>query len=116
MADQVWETQMAPYQHELDAITEDVCVRVGAYQERLAQMDAALQAELAPLQARVDMLRHAVEVAMRRFRPALPPRPEADTEPVDEETWLFDGQRDSLSQLAIFKARKHGQAADELTA
>jgi hypothetical protein len=53
---------------------------------------------------------------MRRFRPALPPSPEADTEQVDEETWLFDGQRDYLSQLAIYKARKHGQDADELSA
>jgi hypothetical protein len=79
-------------------------------------MDAALQAELAPLQERVQRLRHAVEVAMRRFHPALPPSPEADTAPVDEDTWLFGGQRDYLSQLAIYKARKHGQDADELTA
>jgi hypothetical protein len=53
---------------------------------------------------------------MRRFYPDLPPSPEADTEPVDEDTWLFDGQRDYLSQLAIYKARKHGQDADELSA
>jgi hypothetical protein len=58
----------------------------------------------------------AVAGAMVRFRPALPARPEADTEPVDEETWRFDGQRDSLTQLSIYKARTHGQAADELTA
>jgi len=81
-----------------------------------AQMDAALQAELAPLQERMETLRHAVEVAMWRFHPTLPTRPEADTEPVDEETWLFDGQRDYLCQLAIYKARKHGQDADEPTA
>jgi hypothetical protein len=116
VADQAWETQMAPYQQALDAITEDVHALVGEYQERLAQMDAALQAELAPLQERMETLRHAVEVAMWRFHPTLPTRPEADTEPVDEETWLFDGQRDYLRQLAIYKARKHGQDADELTA
>ena len=116
MADQFWEARMAPYQQALDAITEEVGEIVGRYRDQLAQMDAALQAELAPLQERVDMLRHAVEVAMRRFRPALPPSPEADTEPVDEEMWLFDGQRDYLRQLSIYKARKHGQDADDLTA
>ncbi len=88
---------MAPYQQALDAITEEVGEIVGRYQDQLAQMDAALQAELAPLQERVDALRRAVEVAMRRFHPTLPPSPEADTEPVDEDTWLFDGQRDYLS-------------------
>jgi hypothetical protein len=55
-------------------------------------------------------------MAMRRFRPVLPPSPEADTESVDEDTWLFDGQRDYLRQLAIYKARKHGPDADDLTA
>ena len=55
-----------------------------------AVMDAVLQAELAPLQERVQRLRHAVDVAMRRFRPALPTCLEADTAPVDEEAWLFD--------------------------
>jgi hypothetical protein len=107
---------MAPYQQALDAIAEEVGEIVGRYRDQLAQMDAALQAELAPLQQRMEMLRRAVDTAMRRFHPALPPSPEADTEPVDEETWLFDGQRDYLSQLAIYKARKHGQATDELTA
>jgi hypothetical protein len=116
VADQFWEAQMAPYQQELDAITEEVGEIVGRYRDQLAQMDAALQAELAPLQERVQRLRHAVEVEMQQFYPALPPSPETDTEPVDEETWLFDGQRDYLSQLAIYKARKHGQDADELSA
>jgi hypothetical protein len=101
---------------ELDAITEDVRALVWRYQERLAQMDAALQAELAPLQERVDRLRNAVEGAMRRFHPALPARPEAETDLVDEVTWLFDGRRDYLTQLSSYQARKNGQAVDELTA
>jgi hypothetical protein len=50
---------------------------------------------------------------MRRFRPALPPRPEADTAPVDEDTSLFDGQRDDLTQLSSHQARQHGQGSDE---
>ena len=107
---------MAPYQQELDAITEEVHAIVAHHREQLAQVDVALQAELALLGTRVHQVRHAAEVAMRQFRPALPMRHEADTEPVDEETWLFDGQRDDLSQLSIYKARRHGQTADEFTA
>jgi hypothetical protein len=85
------------YQQELDAITEAVPTIARRYQDQLAQMDAAVQAQLAPLQERVQRLRHVVEVAMGRFHPALPLRPDADTEPVDEETWLFDGQREYLT-------------------
>ena len=46
---------------------------------------------------------------MRQFRPVLPPSPEADTVGMNEEMWLFDGQRDYLRQLAIYKAREHRQ-------
>jgi hypothetical protein len=53
---------------------------------------------------------------MGGFRLALPARPEAEADPLDEDTWLFDGQRDYLTQLSIYKARKNGQAADELMA
>jgi hypothetical protein len=116
MAEQAWEAQMGPYRQERDAISEDVRGIVEGYQAQLAQMDAALQAALAPLRERVEALRRAVEVAMRRFRPALPERPEAGTEPVDEEAWLFDGQRPYLTQLSIYKARRDGHGSDELTA
>jgi len=44
---------MAPYQQALDAIAEEVGEIVGRYRDQLAQMDEALQAELAPLQERV---------------------------------------------------------------
>jgi hypothetical protein len=57
VAELAWKRQMAPYQQALDAITEEVGEIVGRYQDQLAQMDAALQAELAPLQQRMEMLR-----------------------------------------------------------
>jgi hypothetical protein len=116
MAEQAWDEQMAPHRQERDAIAADVRAIVEAYQGQLAQMDAALQAELAPLWERAEALRRAVEVVMRGFRPALPPRPEAETQPVDEEAWLFDGQRPYLMQLSIYKAHRNGYGSNELTA
>jgi hypothetical protein len=116
LADEAWRQQIAPYHAEIDDITEEVRSIVTRYQTRLAQMDAELQAELRPWREHVERLRYAVEVEMGRFRPPLPPGPEADIEPTDEETWLFDARRDYLTQLAIYKARKNGQAGDMLTA
>ena len=116
VAEQVWDEQLAPHRREIESITEDVRTIVTRYQEYLARMDTALQSELAPLQERSERLRHAVEVEVARFHPVLPRRPEADPAPVDEDAWLFDGQRDYFAQLAIYKARKHGQAGDKLTA
>jgi hypothetical protein len=116
IAIQLWEEQITPYREEVEAIAEEARAIAGPYQHQLAEMDADLQAKLAPLRERVERLRHAVEVEMGGFCPALPPRPEAETDPVDEDTWLFDGQRDYLTQLAIFKARKNGQASDKLMA
>jgi hypothetical protein len=69
-----------------------------------------------PIWERAEALRRAVEVVMRGFRPALPARPEAETEPVDEEAWLFDGQRPYPTQLAIYKAHRNGYGSNELTA
>jgi hypothetical protein len=116
LAADAWRQRIASYQDELDDITEEVRTIVARYQPQLAQMNADLQAELAPWRERVERLRRAVAVEMVRFRPALPVHPEAETEPVDEETWLFDAQRDYLTQLSIYKARKNGRASDELTA
>jgi hypothetical protein len=112
LAEQVWDDQLAALRQELDTITEGVRAVVARYQPQLAQLDTDLQAELAPWRERVKRLRHAVAVEMVRFRPALPVRPEAETALVDEVRWLFDGQRDYLTQLAIYKARKNGQAAE----
>jgi hypothetical protein len=52
---------------------------------------------------------------MRRLRPAVPAHPEAETDLVDDETGLFEGQRADLPQLSISQERTSGQASDELT-
>jgi hypothetical protein len=115
-AEQVWEDQLAPHRQEIDRITADARAIVGQYQAQLAQMDAALQSALTPLRERAERLRHAVVVEMSRFHPALPARPEADPDLVDEAAWLFDAQRDYLTQLSMYKARKNGHTTNELTA
>jgi hypothetical protein len=114
VADEAWSEQTAPYQEEIDEITAGVRTIVTGYQARLSRMDAALQAELRPWRERMERLRHAVAGEMDRFHPILPLRPEADIEPIDEEAWLFDARRDYLTQLAVYKARKHRHGVDDV--
>jgi hypothetical protein len=56
-------------------------------------------------------IHYGIQDEVDAFDPALPERPEAEVEPGNEDDWLFDGQRDYLTQLAIYKARKN--VADE---
>jgi len=70
LAEQAWDELLAAHRQELDTITEEVRAIVARYQPHLAQMDADLQAELAPWRERVESLRSAVAVEMVRFRPA----------------------------------------------
>jgi hypothetical protein len=64
-----------------------------------------------------QLLRQTVQEERERFarEVELPERPEAETDAIDEEAWLYSSDRDYLAQLAMYKARKNGQASDERT-
>jgi hypothetical protein len=49
---------------------------------------------------------HAIENRRESFDPELPDRPAPETDEVDESDWLFDSQRDYLTQLKHYKDRK----------
>jgi hypothetical protein len=76
------------------------------YESRLAAMDAELQAELDPFRSRIETLRQAVENLKETFALALPDRPDPEVEEPDESGWLFDTERDYLTQLGYYQARK----------
>jgi hypothetical protein len=90
----------------LDDLRSDIDAIVSRYQGRLAAMDAELQAELAPFQERLDVLRHAVGELQESFPPDLPDRPEPEGEEPYEGHWLFNAARDYLTQLSDYQARK----------
>ena len=58
IASQLWEERITPYREELEGITAEARAIVGPYQNQLAEMDADLQAKLAPLRERAKRLRH----------------------------------------------------------
>ena len=49
---------------------------------------------------------HAVENLREEFDPELPERPDPEIDEVNEDHWLFDSQRDYLTQLKHDKDRK----------
>jgi hypothetical protein len=63
-------------------------------------------ADLEPLGERLEALRHAVALRAESLEIALPDRPEPETDPPDEDAWLFDSERDYFEQLDYYKARR----------
>jgi hypothetical protein len=111
-AEEAWEAHMAPYREELDSIEQDARQIAARYEDALRQLNDHLQVELAPLHERMASVRQAVQEEMAQFQVVLPERPEAETDLVDADDWLFDSNRTYLAQLAMYKARKNGQAED----
>jgi hypothetical protein len=56
----------------------------------------------------LNVLQHAVWEAQDAFNPTLPERPQPHVEPGDESTWLYDSQRDYLTQLSVYKRHGNG--------
>ncbi len=74
----------------------------GRYRVRLEALAAELDAELEPLDERLETLQHAIEEKLLDLDPDLPPLPEPEANPSDEG-WLFDSRRDYLDQLRHYK-------------
>jgi hypothetical protein len=117
LAEEAWDERLAPLREERDAIERDVRRLIADYTEDLQRLKDRLQEDMAPLEERAARLRQVVRDERERFtrEVVLPERPEAETDAIDEEGWLYSSDRDYLTQLARYKARKNGQASDEPT-
>jgi hypothetical protein len=111
-AEEAWDERMAPHREEIETIEQEARQIAAGYEGELRRLDERLQAELAPLYARLEVIRQAVLEDMRRFTVELPERPEPETSYPDEYDWLFASDRDYFTQLAMYKARKNGPAKD----
>jgi hypothetical protein len=109
-AEEAWNERMAPRREELAAIEQEARQIAARYEDALRRLNDRLQVELAPLHERKEAVRQAVQEEMALFQVTLPERPEPETDPVDEGDWLFASNRTYLAQLAMYKARKNGQA------
>jgi hypothetical protein len=76
------------------------------YEARLDSLNDQLQAQLAPLKERLLTIQQELDTKIEEFAPELPVRPGPEIETPDEHGWLFDGHRDYMTQLAVYKARQ----------
>jgi hypothetical protein len=77
------------------------------YQRQLESLSAALGDDLAPLQERLDAVRHAAHEWLTELEVDLPERPVAETADVDESDFLYAAERGYLEQLQVYKRHKY---------
>ena len=103
-----WQAATANERQELEAIEADAHAMVEGYRERLERLADELDAELAPLAERLEVVRQAAQVAAATLAASLPDCPEPSVTVPDESGWLFDSSRDYLDQLDAYRAHRHG--------
>jgi hypothetical protein len=103
-----WEETIAEEDGERVAIEQEAREICERYEERAAELNHQLQAELAPLKERIDALTHALATKGSRLEIDLPCRPSGSVaDDMEEETeWLFDSSRDYLEQMAVYRKFK----------
>jgi hypothetical protein len=87
---------------EVDGIRAEAEEIYAVYRERLANIAEELNAELAPLDRRLETVQQAVREKLESLEPALPGLPEGEAYP-DDDGWLFDTRRDYMEQLFRYK-------------
>jgi len=110
-AEAMWEAAIAPQRATLNQVARDLAAILARYEQQLAPLSEALDAELAPHRAALEAVRHAVQVERERFAPNFPPRPEPERVWDDEDDWLYDSGRSYLDQLTSYK-RRAGDAGE----
>ncbi len=110
-AGNAWRAETGGTQAELDAIAREARLIAQRYEGVLEQLDAELQRELAPLHARLGALRESLRVTAQGFEMALPERPQPQRAKTNDDGWLFDSQRDYLTQLDYYRGGNEERSA-----
>ncbi len=108
---QEWQAQTHSEAADLGLYKAQAIQVVRSYESRLQALADEMAMELEPIQKRIEAVRQVVQERIDDFSPALPERPEPETDYVDEYDVLFDSNRDYMDQLAVYQARKNGEAA-----
>jgi hypothetical protein len=85
---------------EIKAEAEQIYSR---YRPRAEELAVELNAELAPLDERLQALQQAAREKMEALEADLPEIPEGDPGDPEDEDWLFDSRREYLEQLDYYK-------------
>ena len=115
-AEGAWEELIQQEADELEQIKRDADAIAKKYMRRAAKLRQSFNADIKPIQERLDVVQHAVEQKAREFEMTLPDRPEAVAADVDESAWLFDSSRSYLDQLACYRRHKGTSNGDTLAA
>jgi hypothetical protein len=105
-----WKQETQAERATLRAIDIRASAIARGYVAELRALSERMEAEIAPLQEQLEELRLAVARRAESLEIALPDRPEPDTDPTDENDWLFDSERNYFEQLDHYKARRGGAA------
>jgi len=103
-----WSSATETLAHERDAYEAQAHAILRRYEDRLQALDDDLQAELAPLGEALTYLGEAVDAAADALAVELPERPAPEPAVPAERAWLFASERDYLTQLEAYQARKRG--------
>jgi hypothetical protein len=105
----LYDKNIAIYQGDLEEIEQKIRSVASNYEYRLQLLSEEMDEELRPIQNDADSLWQTIQNKINCSQVNLPPLPEPETEPNDQE-WLFDNNRDYFKQLDYFKNRKGGTA------
>jgi hypothetical protein len=107
-AEDAWGEATEAEDRERAAIEEEARQICQRFEERAAELNGELQAELAPLKERLSTLRRAITSIGSHLSVDLPCRPDAEVDVVEEEEdgWLYDSSRDYLEQAAVYRKFK----------
>lgn len=107
---QMWRELTAPEREILAEIEEETRNVVDRFRDRLVAMNEDLQAALAPLAERLEVVRHATEEKAEELREQynadIPSRPSPVIAEAEESEWLYDSDRDYMEQLAVYQAKR----------
>jgi hypothetical protein len=108
---QTWRTHSAAVREDLRRLQDDVALVLEQFEAEYEDLRERQAQALAPYQDRLADLAQAATTLVQTFDPPLPACPASALSPPEEADWLFDSQRDYLTQMAHY--RKQDQAGED---
>jgi hypothetical protein len=107
---QAWRNHSASVQTDLRALQADVAAVLEHFEAEYEDLRARQAQALAPFQERLGALAAIASEGVQTFHPSLPACPASGLTPPEESNWLFDSQRDYMTQMAYYQMQ--GQAGE----
>jgi hypothetical protein len=106
-----WHNHSATVREDLRTLQDDVTTVLEHFEAEYEDLRERQAQALAPYQDRLHDLAATARALVQTFDPSLPACPASGRTPPEEPHWLFDSQRDYLTQMAYY--RMQGQAEAE---